>query len=275
MITIGSKIQIIKSEIDAFVGQVGFIEGHAPDSNDQTIYKVRVGDMILPGWIRESEMVLMNRPYSTLIFDLDGCLTDSGVGIMRCAQYALEKFGIDVPVLERLRPFVGPPLEDSFKQFFGFSDEDAAKAVQHYRERYFSRGKYEQHLYPEIPEFLKHLRKNGYRLAIATSKTINQTLEVLEWLGISKCFDNVAARDEQGILHTKADVINSLLGSMGLNNSKRSCVMIGDRKYDIEGARQAGIDSIGVLWGYGDYEELKAAGATHIVETLEDLSKII
>ena len=273
--TIGSKVSIKASSIDAFVGQVGVIEGKAPNGNDTTIYKVRVGSMILPGWFGEDDLELQPRAFTTLIFDLDGTLSDSGEGIMRCAQYALDKMGIHVEDHTQLRPFVSPPLVDSFKDLFNFSDELAAQAVSFYRDRYFSKGVYEQHLYPGVEELLSKLKENGYRLAIGTSKTIKQTHYVLDYLGIHQFFDFVGARDEDGHLHTKADVLNNLLISMNMSYNKSECVMIGDRRFDIEGASQVGIQSIGVLWGYGDADELKKANANYIVEDFKKLCSIL
>lgn len=273
--TIGSKVSIKASAIDAFVGQVGVIEGKAPNGNDTTIYKVRVGSMILPGWFGEDDLELQPRTFTTLIFDLDGTLTDSGEGIMRCAQYALDKMGVHVEDYTKLRPFVGPPLEDSFKNLFNFSDELAAQAVSFYRDRYFTKGVYEQRLYSGTEETLACLKQNGYRLAIGTSKTIKQTHYVLDYLGIRKYFDFVGARDEEGHLHTKADVINNLLTLMNMSYNKSECVMIGDRCFDIDGASQVGIQSIGVLWGYGDEEELRKANANYIVEDFKKLCSIL
>jgi len=214
-------------------------------------------------------------PYDVLVFDLDGTLTDSGSGIMRCAQYALEQKGIQVENLQELRPFVGPPLEDSFKMFYGFTDDEAKEAVENYRVRYFKYGIYEQQLYPGVADLLQQLKMRGYRLAIGTSKMMKQALFVLDMLGIRHFFDAVGARDDEGVLHTKADVLNDLFARMDITDSKYRCVMIGDRKYDIEGARQVGIDSIGILWGYGDAEEHQAAGATYIAQDYDELLKLL
>lgn len=215
------------------------------------------------------------KTYDVLIFDLDGTLTDSGRGIMRCAQYALQQKGIEVNELDELRPFVGPPLEDSFKIFYGFSDEEAREAVEHYRHRYFKLGIYEQNLYPGIDEVLAQLQTRGYRMVIGTSKMMRQALFVLDMLHIRQYFEAVGARDDEGLLHTKADVLRDLLARMNLTDQKERCIMIGDRKYDIEGAQAVGIDSIGVLWGYGDRAEHQATGATHIVKDYEELLKLL
>ena len=130
--------------------------------------------------------------YTTLLFDLDGTLVDSGEGIMKCAQYSLAHFGIEVTDLQTLRPFVGPPLEDSYKMLYGFNDEDAKKAVQIYRERYFSKGWLEQHLYHGVLEFLEELRQRNYVMGIATSKMQIQADKVTRefgLIGFLQCFD--------------------------------------------------------------------------------------
>lgn len=214
-------------------------------------------------------------PYEVLIFDLDGTLTDSGLGIMRSAQYALAQQGIHIEDLDELRPFVGPPLEDSFKIFYGFSDEEAAVAVKDYRTRYFKLGIYEQELYPGIKDLLGQLQQRGYRMAIGTSKMMPQALFVLDMLGLSPYFEAVGARDDKDQLHTKADVLRDLMTRMNLTGMKERCIMIGDRKYDVEGARQVGIASIGVLWGYGDRAEHQAAGATFIAKDYDELLKLL
>lgn len=272
---LGAKV-IIKAYTDeSLLGQQGVIAGVAPDGNDTEVYKVCVGGEILPGWFHDADLEPVPLPYDVLIFDLDGTLTDSGRGIMRCAQYALQQKGIEVEDLNELRPFVGPPLEDSFKMFYGFSDEEARLAVENYRHRYFKLGIYEQNLYSGIDEVLRQLQVRGYRMAIGTSKMMRQALFVLDMLHIRQYFEAVGARDDEGRLHTKADVLNDLLARMNIADSKSSCIMIGDRKYDIEGANAVGLPSIGVLWGYGDEPELQAAGATHIVKDYDELLKLL
>lgn len=209
--------------------------------------------------------------YTTLLFDLDGTITDSGEGIMRCAQHALGKMGIDIPDYTTLRPFIGPPLEDSFKEFFNMSDVDAAKAVEAYRERYFSTGVYEQQLYEGVEIMLNKLKTKGYRLIIATSKTKQQAEFVVRQFGLANYFDFIGGRDEEGTLHTKADVIRYILKEMEL--TAEECLMIGDRKFDIEGAQECSIKSIGVMWGYGSREEFEKAGADHIINSIEELTQ--
>lgn len=212
----------------------------------------------------------INKNYKILLFDLDGTLVDSGEGIMKCAQYSLEHFGIMVDDLQTLRPFVGPPLEDSYKMFYGFSDEDAAKAVEVYRERYFKTGWLEQDLYPGVKEFLAELRARGYILGIATSKMQMQADKVTSYFALDSYFDFIFGRDNEGRLHTKADVISAGLASQGITDCSQ-ILMIGDRKFDIIGAKECGIDSMGVLYGYGDREELEAAGADFICQDFNDI----
>lgn len=210
------------------------------------------------------------KKYKYLLFDLDGTLVDSGEGIMKCAQYALAAFGIEIKDLQTLRPFVGPPLEDSFIDFYGFSKEDAAKAVATYRERYFKKGVYEQELYPMVKEFLSEVRSLDHVMAIATSKTTVQAEFVTKHFGLSEYFDYVFGRDEAGLLHTKADVINNGLRQMNVTNNAE-VLMIGDRKFDIAGAKECNLDSLGVLYGYGDRKEMEQADADYICSSFEEI----
>ncbi|MCI6492084.1 MAG: HAD hydrolase-like protein [Prevotellaceae bacterium] len=212
--------------------------------------------------------------YKILLLDLDGTLMDSGEGIMKCAQYALDKMGIAVDDWRSLRFFVGPPLEDSFKDFYGLSVEKAHEAVMAYRERYFSVGMLEQKPYDGVFTFLDTLKAMGITLCLATSKMMAQSHFAINHFGLNKYIDYVFARDDEGRLHTKADVIRSGLETLSVTD-KGEVLMVGDRKFDVAGARECGIDSVGVLYGYGDREELEAAGATYICSTFGEVIDII
>ncbi len=212
--------------------------------------------------------------YKIILLDLDGTLMDSGEGIMRCAQYALARMGVDVADWRSLRFFVGPPLEDSFKMFYGFSDTQAHDAVMAYRERYFSIGKLEQCPYDGIGEFLGELKAMGMTLCLATSKMMPLSIFAIEKFGLDKYIDGVFARDEEGRLHTKADVINSALEHLGVKD-RSQVLMVGDRKYDIIGARECGVDSVGVLYGYGDREELEEAQATYVCGNFNEILEVV
>lgn len=218
----------------------------------------------------------MNRQYTTLFFDLDGTLVNSGEGITRCAQHALRHFGIEVEDLDTLRPFVGPPLEDSFKEFYGLSAEQAQEAVEVYRQRYFSKGVYEQSPYPGVFDFLAEVKRRGYTVAIATSKIEKMANFVVERLfpEFSHYIDHVFARDDEGVRHTKADVIRHGIGCLSIKDTK-DILMIGDRNFDIAGAKACGLDSLGLLLGFGDEEELTKAGADYICKDYEDILRII
>lgn len=221
-----------------------------------------------------------------LLFDLDGTLTDSGLGILRCAQYALDHFGIHVTDLDELRPFVGPPLEDSFIQFYGFTPEQADEAVRVYRERYFRIGVYENEVYPGTHEALAELCRRGHSLHIASSKNVPMVHEVLRYFDLAKYFTFIGARDEAGTRHSKADVLRHVLtAGLGLQldadgrlkkkdvtGEPQPPLMIGDRFYDVEGAHAVGIPAVGILWGgYATRQEFVDCGAEYIVETWEEL----
>lgn len=212
--------------------------------------------------------------YNTILLDLDGTLMDSGEGIMKSAQYALKKMGVIVEDWHSLRFFVGPPLEDSFKDFYGFDNNMANLAVIAYRERYFDKGVLEQKPYNGTLNFLKALKEKGLNLCLATSKMQKQSRFALDNFGLAPYINNVFARDDEGLLHTKADVINDGLKKLGITNRKE-VLMVGDRKFDIYGAKECGIDSAGVLYGYGDLKELQEAGATYICNNFDDIINVI
>lgn len=212
--------------------------------------------------------------YDTLLFDLDGTIVDSSRGITNCAIYALEKFGITVTDRRELYRFIGPPLVDSFRDFYGFSDESAKAAVAFYRERYREVGMYENDVYEGIPELLESLRARGKRIFLATSKPEEFAKKILEYLKLDKYFDLIAGATFDRSRDTKESVIRYALAEGGLVPDE-TVVMIGDRLHDVEGAQAVGIDSIGVLWGFGSREELESEGATNIAEAAEDILALV
>lgn len=216
----------------------------------------------------------MKKNYTYLFFDLDGTLMESGEGIMRCAQHALQHFGIHIEQLEELLPFVGPPLEDSFKHFYHFTDEQVKEATRIYGLRYAETGAYEAQPYSGVFDFLEQMKATGKTLVLATSKKITMTRMVLNHFGLLPYFHFIGARDDEGTRHTKADVIRHAIEQLGIEHPEE-IVMIGDRKFDIIGARETGIDSIGVLYGYGDREELTEAGATYLASDFNELAELL
>ena len=214
------------------------------------------------------------KQYKYLLLDLDGTITDSETGITRCVEYALNHFGIQVDDLRELSPFIGPPLLDSFKDFYNITDGQAAIAVEKYRERYEKTGILENKLYPGIGEFLAEARQKDKIVILATSKPEIFAKRILDYFELSNYFSFVAGSGLDGSLHTKTDVIDYILQSNKITDLS-SVVMIGDRKHDIIGAKNVGIDSIGVLYGFGDYNELSEAGADYLVEDIPALRKLL
>lgn len=213
------------------------------------------------------------KSYQYLFFDLDGTLTDPGEGITNSVVYALDKFGITVTDRSSLYPFIGPPLVDSFMKFYGFSHEDAERAVVCYREYFRDRGIFENRLYQGIPEVLKALKDAKKTLVIATSKPELFAKRIVEHFGLSPYFTLVAGASFDETRSEKWDVIEYAMDSLKLTD-RSEIVMIGDRKHDIIGAKKTGLESVGVLWGYGDREELTAAGADVIFDTVEQLTSL-
>lgn len=206
------------------------------------------------------------------LFDLDGTLTDPGTGITNSVAYALDKYGIEVSDRSVLYPFIGPPLRESFMKFYGFSEEKAEEAVWKYREYFSERGLFENEVYPGIPEMLKNLKDQGARLFVATSKPTGYSKQILEHFGLLGYFEDVQGSTMDGSREKKADVIAYLL-KMNQITAKDDVVMIGDRRLDIDGAKENGLASVGVLYGYGDRSELEDADADDIVENVSELER--
>lgn len=212
--------------------------------------------------------------YKYILFDLDGTLTDPGIGITNSVMYALEKFGIKVNDRASLYKFIGPPLLDSFQNYYGFTKEESELALKYYREYFKQHGLYENEVYNGVEDLLKDLKANGKTIIVATSKPEEFAVEILKHFNLYQYFDFVggASMDEKRV--KKADVIVYALEKCSVADLS-SVVMIGDREHDVYGAKQIGVDSIGVLYGYGDYEELQKAGADHIVSTPEEILSVI
>jgi phosphoglycolate phosphatase len=212
--------------------------------------------------------------YKYILFDLDGTLTDPGRGITNSVAYALNKFGIDVADKTELYKFIGPPLTDSFEKYYGFSSDDAITAVEYYREYFKPKGIYENEIYQGVPELLKALKENGKTVILATSKPEIFAKEILKYFSIDKYFDFVAGATLDKSRTKKGDVIAYALKSCNITD-KSDCLMVGDREQDINGAIANGIDSLGVLYGYGDIAELSNAKSTYIAKTVEDIIKYV
>lgn len=212
--------------------------------------------------------------WNTILFDLDGTLTDSGEGIEKCAQYSLSHFGIQIQDPLALRHFVGPPLTESFR-LYGIPESEMNHAIGWFRERYSAVGVYENKLYPGIRELLEFLRSRGYTLAVATTKVEDMAHEVLRYFGIEQYFKAVVGGTPDGSRFEKSDVINETLRVLHMENRRDEVLYIGDRRHDIIGARKSGIASVGILYGYGSYQELAAEQPTAIVNTVEDLGRYL
>lgn len=211
-----------------------------------------------------------------ILFDLDGTLTDPKEGITKCVQYALAHFGIDVPNLDDLMCFIGPPLVDSFQMFYGFSEEKAEEAVVKYRERFKDIGIFENGVYDGVLEMLKACKAAGKTIGLATSKPEEFARRILDKYGMAEYFDEITGSTMDGRINAKSDVIMEAFRRMGIDgpDKKERVIMVGDRKHDIIGAKQCGIESIGVRFGYAEEGELEAAGADYIVDTVEELKKL-
>jgi hypothetical protein len=222
--------------------------------------------------------------YHYYLFDLDGTLSQSEPGIFNCIRYALEAAGLPELSKDVLKTFIGPSLYDSFTTNCHVSHEQALWLVDKYRERYNVVGLYETAIYDGIPETLRALKERGAKVGIATSKPTEPTKKILEKFDLARYFDVVVGSNPDGTGSDKQMLIAEALeklramnkGEMQTPEQNGSCdaVMIGDRMYDIHGGHACGIDTIGVLYGYGSPEELKAAGADYIINRPEELLEL-
>lgn len=222
----------------------------------------------------------------TILFDLDGTLTASGIGITKCVQHALEKMGHPENDLKKLEIFIGPPLITQFMEYLNISKEEAEQAVAYYRERYTTVGIFENELYPNVEKMLKTLKDNNYTLAVSSSKPEKFVKQILEHFKIEQYFDEVVGATMSEKRTDKAEVIEETLKRLGRINCSNSdvnntatektintenIIMVGDKKHDILGARQFGITCVAVSYGYGTMDELTNENPHKIVDTVDEL----
>lgn len=211
----------------------------------------------------------VNQP-KHILFDLDGTLTDSGIGIIKCAKLTLAHYGLPIPDDQTMRSFVGPPLRLSFRKF-GVSDDKIAEAISIYRNRYTVIGMFENFPYPGIAELLEQLKAQGHRLFVATSKPEHMAITILEHFGLAQYFDRICGAASDDTRSKKEEVIAYLLEKEG---NPCDTIMVGDTIYDIDGAKANHMEAIGVAWGYGNVAEMKNAGA-QIADTPEELLSLL
>lgn len=215
--------------------------------------------------------------FSCILFDLDGTISDPKQGICGCVQYALRSFGIEEPELDRLEPFIGPPLAESFMKYYNFTAEQAQEAVEKYRERFSVTGKYENVLYPGMGALLHDLKASGATLAIASSKPTVYVEDILVHFGIREYFDIVVGSELDGRRVHKEEVVAEVLSQLAARGESDpdKMVMIGDRSFDVEGAKAIGAHCIAVSYGYAQPGELENAGAEIIVRDVEGLRSVL
>lgn len=208
--------------------------------------------------------------YKYVLFDLDGTLTDPKIGITKAAQYALKKFDIHIDNLDDLEKVIGPPLKESFSNFYGLSEMDSNKAIDYFRDYFKSKGIYENIPYSNIEELLTSLKDNDMHLAVATSKPTVFAKQILEHFKLIDFFEVVVGSNLDNTRTDKAEIIEEVLNQLSVIDLSE-VIMIGDRKHDLIGARKRSVDSIGVTYGYGSLEELKEENPKFIVNNVSDI----
>lgn len=211
--------------------------------------------------------------YNYVLFDLDGTLTDPKVGITKSVAYSLKKMrGLDIDP-DSLTKFIGPPLMESYAEYYKFSQSEAHDAIEYYREYFKDKGIFENEIYDGIEEVLKELRKRkGLKIAVATSKPTVFAEAIIEHFSLGEYFDEVVGSNLDGTRSRKSEVIEEVLRRLEVED-RGKVIMVGDRRHDIIGAKEAGTASLGVEYGYGDYEELRGAEADYIVKDMKALKE--
>ena len=208
--------------------------------------------------------------YQTSLFDLDGTLTDSGLGITRAVMYALGQMGYEVPPRESLFKFIGPPLHNSFQRYYGMDEQTSAEAVRQFRVYYNEMGGILENLvYDGVQEMLRDLKIRGKRLVLATSKPEAAAIRVMRHFGLDAFVPEIVGGRDDASRNTKGKVITYALREFGID--PETAIMVGDREHDVLGAKENGIPCIGITWGYGDRDELEGAGALKVVDTPAEL----
>ena len=213
------------------------------------------------------------KKYSVILFDLDGTLTNPERGLVSGFEYAFKKLGVDYGERENLKRFIGPPLFEEWQRVFGFTPEESASAIAKFREYYDVFGWWDNEPYEGIGEALSELKKRGYTLAVATSKPEDTAKRVLNLFDLTRYFDFVGGALRSTERDKKSDVIRYVLSSLGVPDFN-SVILVGDRKFDAEGASDVGIESVGVLWGHGSAEELLSSSFARIIGSPTELLNI-
>lgn len=209
--------------------------------------------------------------YKAIFFDLDGTLTESGEGITKSVQYALEKLGKPEEDLDKLRVFIGPPLMEQFMKYADVDETEARRAVEYYRERYAVKGIFENRPYDGVENLLRELKGRGYILAVASSKPEYYVTKILDYFNLSSYFEVVVGSEMNGARTSKTEVIEEALKRLNMSDRRKEVLMVGDKEYDVLGARAAGLACVAVGYGYGTKEELTAAQPLKIVASIEEL----
>lgn len=218
----------------------------------------------------------MRKSYDIVAFDLDGTLSDPSRGLVEGFVYAFRKLGIDYGTRESLKRFIGPPLIETWMPEFNFTYDEAERAVLLFREYYNIYGWWDNVIYPGIPELLAELKARGKTVVLTTSKPEDTALDILELFNIRKYFDFVGGASSHKTRERKSEVIDYVLGEIGVSDADRPhCILVGDRVYDAVGARESGIDSVGVMWGHGTEKELRESGFTYLANTTDAVLDIV
>lgn len=268
----GAKVKIRNSEMACFTGRIATVDHSAPDKDNTTVYRLRIGDMVLPGWYGVGDLEPLYRPYTTLIIDFEGTLSDTSEGVIKSMANALEHFSIQFDEQGDLSYLAGLDPAECFCHYFMMKPAEVTTATQLFNDHYASIGIYGQKIHPGMLELLDRLRKEGFSLVAFSMKPVEDLRFSLEYLEVADYFDSVCGIEilQKGFDETQ--LLDSLLKSRAVGGDRSEFVFIGDSADDMRAAAANGIDSIGVLWGFGEESVLSQAGAKHLARDQKELA---
>jgi len=271
----GIKVKILHSESSCVVGRVAVVEHMAPGKDNTTVYRLRIGDVIIPGWYTTNDFSVIYRPYSFLIFDVDGTVSDTSEGVMKSLNHALEHFNIQHDNKEELRKFVGLDLASCFRDHFMMNEKEVEQATELFWNHYNSLGIYDQKLFYGMTDLLGALKKEGFTLIAFSMRPLEDIKFSLEYLDALDYFDHLCGMELHKTGYSESEMLEALLKTIVTNGDYSDFAMIGDGPEEMIAAKAYDIDSIGVLWGYGSKKDLTAAGARFLANDLNALARLL
>lgn len=271
----GSKVRIKEASFEGFRNRIGIVILVAPGIGGTSVYRVRIGDMILPEWFCEDQLEDLHRPYTTLLFDYEGTLSDTSMGRMRSLDHALEKAGILHDTIEDLRPYVGLSPYHVFHDVFHLPAEEARMAVQLSESFFSDHGLFDQTLWPGVKDMLATLHREGFCIVVLSQQPQKDLEFSIDMQGIKEYVDYPVGIETYESIRSMSQLMDGALRRLAHEGERKPFVLVGDQQTDMAAAVNNHIDSIAVTWGFGTPQELADANPTKVAADIDGLMRIL